>query len=424
MSSSPLQQQVHELHALLSPKFLTPPQCRRLSSPICAAASAHPSNAKVLILGATGRVGGSTALALSRLCPDLKLFLAGRNRTRGEQLLRQINENAEFIHVDIDNMTSLEKAIDGKDIVVHAAGPFQRKEHCNVLESAISSKVAYVDVCDDQEYSQRTKGLHDKAKAANVPAITTAGIYPGVSNVMAAELVRLAKADEGEPEFLRFSYFTAGSGGAGPTILSTSFLLLGEKLLLKPYSGRLEIDFGKGVGRRSVYLLNLPEVASAHEVLGVPSVSARFGTEPMFWNWAMGAVASLAPPGFLKDRAKVEKLVGFANPLVRAVDGFVGEHVSMRVDFETTTGKKSVGLFTHKKLSVCVGVAVSAFVRAMLEGSTQPGVWYPEEPEGIAIEAREILLERAAEGTLNFVMNKSPWMIEQDPKRLGLGIYA
>lgn len=30
---------------------------------------------------------------------------------------------------------------------------------------------------------------------------------------------------------LRFYYYTAGSGGAGPTILSTSFLLLGEEVV-------------------------------------------------------------------------------------------------------------------------------------------------------------------------------------------------
>ena len=41
---------------------------------------------------------------------------------------------------------------------------------------------------------------------------------------------------------------------------------------------------------------NLPEVASAHEILRVPSVSARFGTAPVFWNWAMGAVATFSPP--------------------------------------------------------------------------------------------------------------------------------
>lgn len=96
---------------------------------------------------------------------------------------------------------------------------------------------------------------------------------------------------------LRFYYYTAGTGGAGPTILATSFLLLGEevvaynkgqyqlklvsvcviccfcivfrvatdaphmtleageKLKLKPYSGMLNIDFGKGIGKRDVFLL-------------------------------------------------------------------------------------------------------------------------------------------------------------------------
>lgn len=44
----------------------------------------------------------------------------------------------------------------------------------------------------------------NKALEANIPAITTAGIYPGVSNVMAAELVRTAKLEsEGELERLR-----------------------------------------------------------------------------------------------------------------------------------------------------------------------------------------------------------------------------
>lgn len=105
------------------------------------------------------------------------------------------------------------------DLVVHAAGPFQQAEKCTVLEAAIETKVrkgnpfcclslwfslmesvwkyeaydtndgvslslqtSYIDVCDDMKYSRRAKSLKDKALAANIPAITTAGIYPGVSN--------------------------------------------------------------------------------------------------------------------------------------------------------------------------------------------------------------------------------------------------
>jgi len=37
----------------------------------------------------------------------------------------------------------------------------------------------------------------------------------------------------------------------------------------------------------------------------------------------------------------------------------------------------------------CVGVAVAAFARAVLEGSAQPGVWFPEEVQ----RAREPLYQ-------------------------------
>ncbi|KAL9296219.1 hypothetical protein ACSQ67_022115 [Phaseolus vulgaris] len=398
-------------------------------------------NSRILVLGGTGRVGGSTAIALSNFCPDLQILVAGRNREKGEALAAKLGGNSEFARVDIDDVNSLETALKSVDLVVHAAGPFQRAERCSVLEAAINTKTAYVDVCDDTSYAWRAKSLMNRALDANIPAITTAGIYPGVSNVMAAELVRVANESKDKPERLstykllcqlRFYYYTAGTGGAGPTILTTSFLLLGEevvaynkgeKIRMKPYSAMLKIDFGKGIGKRDVYLLNLPEVSSAHEILRVPTVSARFGTAPFFWNWGMEAMTALLPLEFLRDRNRVQSLVQLFDPFVRALDGIAGERVSMRVDLECASGRHTVGIFSHKRLSVSVGISTAAFALAILEGSTQPGVWFPEEPEGIPIEAREVLLGRASQGTFNFVMNRSPWMVETNPKEFGLGIY-
>ncbi|KAG8089108.1 hypothetical protein GUJ93_ZPchr0011g28151 [Zizania palustris] len=398
--------------------------CMPLRTPPAVASSAAPSadaqgrssSARVLVLGGTGRVGGSTATALSKLRPDLNILIAGRNREKGESLASKLGEKSEFVQVDIRNANMLEEALQGVDLVVHAAGPFQREHECTVLQAAIATKTSYIDVCDDTDYSWRAKGFHEQAKACGVPAITTAGIIPGVSNVMAAELVHTARSEnDSEPERLRFFYYTAGSGGAGPTILTTSFLLLaedviaynrGKEIKLKPYSGALSIDFGKGVRKKDVYLLNLPEVKSAYEILGVPTVSARFGTAPFFWNWGMQAFANFLPVEYLRDKNKVTKLVEFVDPFVRAIDGIAGERVSIRIDLDCTNGRNTIGLFSHRKLSVSVGYATSAFVLAVLEGSTQPGVWFPEEPEGIAIESRKVLLERASQGTTNFVMNK------------------
>jgi len=86
------------------------------------------------------------------------------------------------------------------------------------------------DVCDDNDYAARAKAdYHKKAQEAGVPAITSGGIYPGVSNVMAAHMVSTArreydtkghfvgkdganKADAVEPKKLQYFYYTAGTG--------------------------------------------------------------------------------------------------------------------------------------------------------------------------------------------------------------------
>ena len=46
----------------------------------------------------------------------------------------------------------------------------------------IHPQTAYIDVCDDTSYAYRAKAYMDEAVTAGIPAITTGGIYPGVSN--------------------------------------------------------------------------------------------------------------------------------------------------------------------------------------------------------------------------------------------------
>jgi saccharopine dehydrogenase-like NADP-dependent oxidoreductase len=41
----------------------------------------------------------------------------------------------------------------------------------------------------------RVKAYHEQAVAAGIPALTTAGIYPGTSNVMAAHIVSISRGE-------------------------------------------------------------------------------------------------------------------------------------------------------------------------------------------------------------------------------------
>ena len=201
----------------------------------------------VVVLGGTGRVGASTAAALLAAAPNVSLSLASRSKDSYDATVSRRPElrGAAHIPVNVEDPSAVLAALKGADLVIHAAGPFQRRERCGVLDAAIAAGVPYLDVCDDTAYSQRAKGMHAAAAAAGVPAITTAGIYPGVSNVMAAHMISLARGEydkdfkyldaptEGEIKAQRvlYSYYTAGSGGAGPTILNTTFLLAGEDVV-------------------------------------------------------------------------------------------------------------------------------------------------------------------------------------------------
>jgi hypothetical protein len=135
----------------------------------------------------------------------------------------------------------------------------------------------------------------------------------------------------------------------------------------------------------------------------------------------MVAIANLVPKSLLENQDAMKGLANFSAPIVRSVDAIVGETTSIRVDVKLKDGKQSVGLYTHPRLSECVGTCTASFATAMLNGECAPGVWYPEEVE--AISDRDALFERAKEGTSLFALNQAPWMVESKPVNLGFGLY-
>ena len=68
--------------------------------------------------------------------------------------------------MDVSDIQSSERVIQGADLVINTAGPFQTVKTCNVLEACINLSVPnYLDVCDDGSYAKNAKSLDAKAKA-------------------------------------------------------------------------------------------------------------------------------------------------------------------------------------------------------------------------------------------------------------------
>ena len=369
------------------------------------------SQKRILVIGATGRVGGSTVRALRKLPgwgTSSVISVGGRSSTKFEQAKKRwvslgarknekdTYEDVGFVALDHEDRVGLLAALANHrpDLIIHTAGPFQRRKNPEVLKAALLLKVPYVDVCDDINLSQLAKGYDGQARAAGVPCLISTGVWPGVSSLMAVDVAE-ALGGAAQTDKIDFEFFTAGSGGAGTTILSATFLILSEQVLAyvngRPQaydaaSDFRKVDFGEGVGERQVFRMNLLEAFSCHRVLGIPNVATFFGTAPDGWNYLLKGMAML-PKKVLQDRAGMQALAVISEPVVRLVDKLVGSTNAMLVTGTTKDGKRTASaLYAHEDLETCVGEGIAAFAAQVLEGKVAPGVHYPEEafasPEG------------------------------------------
>ncbi|TFJ87851.1 hypothetical protein NSK_001198 [Nannochloropsis salina CCMP1776] len=376
---------------------------------------------RVLVIGATGRVGGSTVRALRRLPGGTKnlISVGGRNaakfkkaKERWMSLESKKNgvdtfDDVEFVPMDHEDRIGLLAALASHrpDLIIHTAGPFQRRTAPEVLKAALILKVPYVDVCDDIHLAQLAKGYDGEARKGNVPCLISTGVWPGISSLMAVDVAEAVGGIEATDK-IEFEFFTSGSGGAGTTILSATFLILSEKVLAyvngRPHyydaaSDFRKADFGKGIGLRQVFRMNLLEAFSCHRVLGVPNVSTFFGTAPNGWNYLLKGMAML-PAKILQDRALMQALAIVSEPLVRLVDTLVGTANAMRVTATSKRGTESAtALYAHEDLETCVGEGIAAFAAQVLDGKVAPGVWYPEEAFA-SLEGRRDVFQLATKG--------------------------
>lgn len=391
----------------------------------------------VLVVGGSGRVGGSTVRWLQKLSDrkqsPISITVGGRRKesyNAAKQNKVIPSNGVDFLSMDIDGddkllQASLEqwkRACDSEDcLVVHTAGPFQGRRDPTLLSSCLDLSIPYVDVCDEWELAEASKlDFDQKAKEAGVPAVVSCGIWPGVSALMAAEGVDQLKRSntEGDVEIesIDYSFFTAGTGNAGPTIVSATFLLLatpvitffnGQRKDIEPWTEMKDIDFGKNIGQKPVWLLDNPDVPTTALYVTKdqkpPNCSSRFGTDPLPWNYLFGAMKAL-PRDLLYNRDAMQNFSLFSEPIIRLVDKLVGATNAMRVDVTGKTKggqKKKVTLrMAHPNLEQCVGLATAAFalecVDSVSERTVEPGVWFPVE---LGKQARENILRIAKEDT-------------------------
>jgi len=341
---------------------------------------------KVLVLGGRGHIGsGVTQDLLAHT--DADITITGRVPNAASAQVNSSNSRVHFLSLYLNDETSLRKAIAEHNLVIHCAGPFRIRD-ARVLKLCIEQGVNYLDVSDDRAFTKNALAQSEAAQSAGVTAIINTGVFPGISNSM----VRQGAEQMDSVERIHLSYVVAGSGGAGVTVMRTTFLNLqhpfeawidGQWKQVKPYTERETVEFPAPFGPRGVYWFDMPECYTLADTFSAKTVVTKFGSTPDFYNHLTWLTAHAFPSALMQQRNFVETLSKISYGMTSVTDRFTGTGVAMRATIEGSKDgapSKYSSSFAHDNAAIATGIGTGSIAQLILGGQlSKPGVWAVEQ---------------------------------------------
>jgi saccharopine dehydrogenase-like NADP-dependent oxidoreductase len=341
---------------------------------------------RVLIIGGSGRIGSSVAADLVAHT-QAEITITGRNQVTGNAVSSNLGSKVQFLALDLADKELLREAIAQSQIVIHCAGPFHHRD-ATVLKICIENGVHYLDVSDHRSFTVKALNYQSEAEKAGITAIVNTGIFPGISNSM----VRHDVEQFDSCDRLHLSYVVSGSGGAGLTVMRTTFLGLqnpfeswidGKWQVVKPYSDREMVTFPPPYGKTGVYWYDMPETFTLPDTFPVKTVITKFGSVPDFYNYLTWWVAKTWPASWLKNSAVIEFLANVSYKMTGVSDRFTGIGVAIRSE---VTGIKNgqpasyCSTLVHENTAAAAGCGTGTLAQLILDGKlNKPGVWAVEQ---------------------------------------------
>jgi saccharopine dehydrogenase-like NADP-dependent oxidoreductase len=323
----------------------------------------------VLIIGGRGRIGGSIAEDLLKYS-DAEITITGRSPISRKE---KLNQYLHFKILEISDQRSLQETIANSDLVIHCAGPFALRDQ-SVLKTCIAEKVDYLDVSDDRRFTIEALSLNHKAEQEGITAIINTGVFPGISNSLLRESVESFETVDA----IRLSYLVEGSGGAGLTVMRTTFLGLSHRFevwqqgkwqVVQPYSKPELIQFDHR--KTHVYWFDVPETYTLKNSFPVNSVTTKFGVLPEIYNQLTWLTAHWFPKSWLKNSLFTEALSRVSFAMTKISDRFSGIGIAVKVEVSGVKAGKSttaVSQFSHSNTAKACGMGTGMIARSILTG--------------------------------------------------------
>jgi short subunit dehydrogenase-like uncharacterized protein len=231
----------------------------------------------LLLYGANGYTGRLIAGLSGQY--GLAPILSGRNEAEVSKLAAELNLNHRT--ADLADAVSLDKLLDGVDVVLHAAGPFRHTAR-QMMEACIRTGTHYLDITGEIGVFELGKSMDAAAKTAGIM------IMPGVGfDVVPTDCTALyLKNRLPDAISLKLAFGSIGGGlshGTAITMAETAGEPGAERIegrIVPVPIGRkgMWVDFGL----KRLFVMTIPwgDISTAYTTTGIPNIETYTAVSP------------------------------------------------------------------------------------------------------------------------------------------------
>ena len=305
------------------------------------------------------------------MCIRDSLVIAGHNEIEAYRFAQSLDTNAHWRFINIEDPTTFDKALEG---VTHIVVCMETKS-LDLVHACIERGIHYIDITASIEVIDRFKAANELANERGVLLLSSVGLAPGLTSLMAKACVRYSP----EPVSSISIHILLGLGerhgkaavGWMVNRLYQPFWVTTEsgKERRTPYVRKSKAQFPDGLGLRNTYQIDFSDQHTILDTLNIPSASTWLTFDA---QWVADLMSMTARLGVLQ-LAKypfVHRL--FVRSLASLSLG--SDRFAVSVDAHTETGMRINCSATGFGEARATAIMAAETVRHLLKMSVPDGV--------------------------------------------------
>ncbi|MDH3371159.1 MAG: saccharopine dehydrogenase NADP-binding domain-containing protein [Gammaproteobacteria bacterium] len=256
---------------------------------------------RILVLGGNGILGRRISRVIATI-PSAECVIGHHGLLNASS---SVEANITTLTVNPQDPASLRQALDGVFAVVNAIGTIPVHDY-TVAETCAGLSINYIDLAQVRAYVEGISRLNRRALQKNCQIVSGASVVPAVSAALIDMLTH--EFDRISEIHVSFSpgYMLPGGEATLRTVLTTA----GSSFRLKE-NGRWRYAYGwsesekviypKPVGKRRVYLSDVPDLDLFPPRYGAQTVSFRTGLGLNFFNRGLFLLARMRRWGWIQN---------------------------------------------------------------------------------------------------------------------------